>query len=221
MLKLKKFLFAVGLGMVISLSAGAGEKELCAPFRSAMVDESIVAEMLSAAQDGNLYQIQPASSRVGFCVEGPTGEVKGRFRTFQGGLTMQPVNADKGRVMVIVDTASLETGGIFVESLLKSESFFDVEHYPEILFVSTGFKWVSRKEAVLIGDLTLRGVTRKVGFVVKLVENDKDEKTGAQKIIVQASTSIRRSEFGINSMSSLVSNSVNLCMSVDAVRITS
>lgn len=219
-LKLKSLILSLGLAFLFSQPASSDESALCAPFKNSMVDESIMAEMLSAAKDGHLYRIQSASSRVGFCVDSPIGEVKGEFKSFEGGLTMQPrTAADKGRVMVIVDTSSLETGGAFIESLLKSESFFDVENFPEIMFVSTGFEWVSNTEAVLIGELTMHGITKKVGFHVQLIENDEKDSEGAQKIIVTASTSIRRSEFGIFTMSNLVSDAVNLCMSVDAVRV--
>jgi polyisoprenoid-binding protein YceI len=217
---LKNLILALGLVFMVSQPARSEEGPLCAPFKNSSVDESIMAEMLAAAKDGHLYRIQSASSRVGFCVDSPIGEVKGEFKTFDGGLTMQPkTSAEKGRVMVIVDTSSLETSGAFIESLLKSESFFDVENYPEIMFVSTGFEWVSKTEAVLIGELTMHGITKKVGFHVQLIESDEKNKDGAQKIIVKASTLIHRSEFGIYTMSKFVSDSVNLCMSVDAVKV--
>jgi polyisoprenoid-binding protein YceI len=218
--KMKNLILSLGFTLLLTQFASADESELCAPFKNSMIDESVMAEMLSAAKDGHLYRIQSASSRVGFCVDSPIGEVRGEFKTFDGGLTMQPRKAtEKGRVMVIVDTASLETSGAFIESLLKSESFFDVENYPEIMFVSTGFEWVSKTEAVLIGELTMHGITKKVGFHVQLIESDDVNSDGAQKIIVKASTSIRRSEFGIFTMSKLVSDAVNLCMSVDAVKV--
>jgi len=221
-LNLKNLAISLALILMLLQSASADETELCAPFKNSNVDESIMAEMLSAAKDGHLYRIQSASSRVGFCVDSSIGEVKGEFKTFEGGLTMQPRKAaEKGRVMMIVDTASLETSGAFIESLLKSESFFDIENFPEIMFVSTGFEWVSKTEAVLIGDLTMHGITKKVGFHVQLIESDEVNKDGAQIIVVKASTLIHRSEFGIYTMSKLVSDSVNLCMSVDAVKVKS
>ena len=219
-LNLKSLILSLGLALMLPQPASSDENALCAPFKDSIVDESVMADMLAAAKDGHLYRIQSATSRVGFCVNSPVGEVKGEFKTFEGGLTMKPRTAgDKGRVMVVVDTSSLETGGVFIESLLKSASFFDVDNYPEIVFVSTGFEWLSKTEAVLIGELTMHGITKKVGFVVKLIESGKKDSNGGQAIVVKASTSIRRSEFGIFTMSKLVSDAVNLCMSVDAVRV--
>ena len=204
----------------VSLSAIA-EADICAPFKDGVVDETIVSKMLSAADDGHLYRIKPSSSRVGFCVDSPIGMIEGEFKDFTGGLTfLQEGASSDEQALVMVSAGSLETDGIFIERMLKGKKFFDVDNYPEILFVSTGFKWVSETEAVLLGKLTLHGVTKEVGFHVELIE---EPAGGAeeQRILVRATTLIRRSEFGLNSLNPMVSDSVNLCMSVDAVKYVS
>ena len=120
--------------------------------------------------------------------------------------------------MVMVKTASLDTGGSMIEYLLKSERFFDVENYPEILFVSTGFTWSSDTTGTLKGDLTLHGVTRPVTFEVTVFPvKSKDEKQ-IGKVLVKAGTIIRRSDFGMDTLSQVVNDNVELCMSVEAVR---
>jgi polyisoprenoid-binding protein YceI len=63
----------------------------------------------------------------------------------------------------------------------------------------------------------MHGVTRRVGFHVKLVKQEV-ENSQEQRILVKATTLIRRSEFGLNALSPMVSDAVNLCMSVDAVK---
>jgi polyisoprenoid-binding protein YceI len=211
----------IGLLLSIFSASTLAEDAVCTPFKGGIVDQSIVSKMLSAANDGHLYRINPASSRVGFCVNSPVGLIEGEFKDFIGGLTFLQENiAQDEQALVMVNTASLETDGAFIESMLKGRKFFDVEKFPEILFVSTGFKWVSETEAVLIGELTLHGVTKPVGFHVELIEQQANDGK-AQRILVKATTLIRRSEFGLNALSPMVSDSVNLCMSVDAVRYNS
>jgi polyisoprenoid-binding protein YceI len=212
-----------GRGMVLCVAAATGSagSDLCAPFEHGVVHESIVQRMLASAKDGHLYRIEPSSSRVGFCVDSPVGTVEGRFKDFKGGLTFvpTPVSAGDQQAMVMVDTKSLETGAPLIEGLLKSDQFFDVDKYPEILFVSKEFRWVNGSEAVLIGDLTLHGVTREVGFHVRLINKDRaGGRRGEQRILVKATTLISRAEFGLNALSPMVSDAVSLCMSVDAVR---
>lgn len=211
---------SIFIGLVLSVfSASAiAEADVCAPFKDGVVDTSIVSKMLSAANDGHLYRIKPSSSKIGFCVDSPVGMIEGEFKDFIGGLTFlqESVSADE-QALVMVNTASLEADGPFIEGLLKGKKFFDVKNFPEILFVSTDFNWVSKTEAVLLGELTMHGVTKAVGFHVELIEESGDHEQ-EQRILVKATTLIRRSEFGLTALSPLVSDSVNLCMSVDAVK---
>lgn len=207
-------------GLILSVfSASAiAEEDVCAPFRDGVVDDSIVSKMLAAANDGHLYRIKPSSSKIGFCVDSPVGLIEGEFKDFTGGLTFLRENITANeQALVMVNTASLETDGPFIEGMLKGRKFFDVNNFPEILFVSTDFKWLSNTEAVLLGELTLHGVTKTVGFHVELIEQPAEGEQ-EQRILVKATTLIRRSEFGLTALSPMVSDSVNLCMSVDAVK---
>jgi len=207
-------------GLLISLfSASAfAESDVCAPFKDGVVDASIVSKMLAAANDGHLYRIESSSSKVSFCVESPVGLIEGVFKDFTGGLTFLQENVSEDEhVLVLVKTASLETDGALIENMLKGKKFFDVDKFPEILFVSTGFRWVSETEAVLKGKLTMHGVTKEVGFHVELIEQPGGDQN-KQRILVTATTLIRRSEFGLTALSPIVSDSVNLCMSVDAIK---
>ncbi|MBT8126907.1 MAG: YceI family protein [Gammaproteobacteria bacterium] len=213
-----KALHGMLAGLLLSLgtAANAAEVDVCAPFTDGVVDQSIVSTMLDAAGDGHLYRIETSSSKVGFCVESPVGLIEGEFKDFTGGLTFFQENVgDDEHALVMVKAASLETDGVLIENMLKGKKFFDVKNFPEILFVSTGFKWVSDTEAILKGDLTMHGVTKAVGFHVEMVEQPGEHE---QRIVVKATTLIHRSEFGLTALSPMVSDSVSLCMSVDAVR---
>jgi len=215
-------LFMLGLMLMSAgLQGLAGEEELCAPFLHGKVDLSRVDSMRAAAKGGHLYRIQPDTSRVGFCVDSQISRVKAEFKDFQGGLTLWPDHPDdKDQVMVMVKTASLDTGGSMIEYMLKSERFFDVENYPEILFVSTGFTWSSDTTGTLKGDLTLHGVTRPVIFNVILLPVKNQDDKDAGKVLVKAGTTIRRSDFGMDTLSRVVNDNVELCMSVEAIRYT-
>ena len=216
-----KTLAVIILGLLLStgIRGHAGEEELCAPFLNGKVDPSRLEAMRAAAKGGHLYRIQPGTSRVGFCVDSEFALVKAEFKDFQGGLTLWPDHpGDKEQAIVLVRTASLDTGGSMIEYMLKGERFFDVENYPEILFVSTGFTWTNDTTGTLKGNLTLHGVTRLVTFNVTLLPiQNKDEKN-AGKVLVKAGTTIRRSDFGMDTLSRLINDSVELCMSVEAVR---
>jgi len=213
-------IMSIFIGLVLSVfSASAiAEADVCAPFKDGVVDDSIISKMLASAKDGHLYRIEPSTSKIGFCVDSPVGMIEGEFKEFSGGLTFiqESVPTDE-QALVMVNTASLDTAGAFIKGMLKGKKFFDVKNFPEILFVSTNFTWVSETEAVLLGELTMHGVTKAVGFHVELIEEPNDHEQ-EQRILVKATTLIRRSEFGLTALSPMVSDSVNLCMSVDAIK---
>lgn len=201
--------------------APAEEIDICSPFMDGKVDESLLASMLSAADDGHLFRIQQESSRMGFCVDSKLSRIEGIFREFKGGMTLDPEEKGTGQTMVLIQAESLDTEGDIVERMIKGEDFFDVEHYPEVLFVSSGFHWTGPDTAVLKGDLTLRGITKPVIFNVTLTTLDDHPVKDAHKILVTATTTINRADFGMEKLTSLVNREVQLCMSVEALKYSS
>ena len=211
--------------LTVALLTGAGtavaeENDICSAFKDGVVDESFLATMLSAANNGHLFRIQPSSSQVGFCVDSKLSRITGNFRDFQGGMSLDPGSnaSGNGQTMVLIKADSLYTEGAIINSLLKSEKFFDVENHPELLFVSNGFEWTGPDTAVLRGDLTMRGITKPVIFKVTLEASDTRQPGKAQKILVKATTTINRVDFGIEGLSSVVDSNVQLCMSVEALK---
>lgn len=198
--------------------AAAEQDDLCEPFQNSHVDASMLSTMLTAAENGRLYRINQDSSQVGFCVDSQFSPVEGSFRDFSGGLALDSGTGSDGHAMVVIRTNSVDTDATFIKRLLKGENFFDVENNPEILFVSTGFEWTSATTAKLKGDITVRGVTRPVVFDVTLTEMPRASSNQDEKILVKATTALDRTEFGMTSMASLVSDTVRLCMSVEATR---
>ena len=211
---LRTILLAV-LMLTVYSSAYAEDNEVCAPFKDADIDQNMLALMLRAAKDGDLYRIRPGSSRMGFCVNSPMGEVKAQFRKFNGGLALSDFK-QQGASLVRIDVDSLETDSGFIKMMMKSESFFDSEQFPNIIFVSTGIEWMSDKKGVLKGDLTMHGVTKPIAFYVEL-KKIKTE-SGEEMLTVKATTSVQRSEFGMYTLSPAVDDRVSLCMSIDAFK---
>lgn len=214
----RRLLLAVLLLQAPAVLMAAAEDELCEGFLDGKVDASLLSTMLSAAESGHLYRIDQDSSRVGFCVDSQLSRVEGSFRDFRGGLALDSKDIGNGQAMIVIRTASVDTDAAFIKQLLKGDSFFDVDNNPEILFVSTGFEWTSPTEAKLKGDITLRGVTRSVVFDVTLTDKSPANAGAEEKILVKATTILNRTDFGMTSLTSLVSNNVRLCMSVEATR---
>jgi polyisoprenoid-binding protein YceI len=220
-MNIKRILQRTLLAVMLLTSLGVAkseEAELCSPFMDGQVDESLLDTMLAAAHDGHLYRVQQDSSQVGFCVESKLSRIKGQFTDFKGGIALNDGDNIDGQTMFLIHANSLDTKGAIIENIIKGEDFFDVKRFPEVLFVSTGFQWTGKDTAVLKGNLTLRGITRPVIFNVSLTPVDARKIDQAQRIVVKATTTINRADFGMKDLTTLVNNNVQLCMSVEAMK---
>ncbi len=204
-----------GVMLCLSTLVYAVDDTLCAPFKNARIDQSMVTMMLKAAKDGELYRIRPGSSKMGFCVNSPLGMIEAVFHDFQGGMVLKEANK-QGSVMVSITVDSLQAESSVVEAILKGESFLDSEQFPDILFVSTSFERISDEKAVFKGDLTIRGVTKIVAFYVDIKKLKTEQ--GEDMLTIKATTTIQRSEFNMYTLNPVVGDRVSLCMTIDAYK---
>jgi polyisoprenoid-binding protein YceI len=216
--KLLLFTFSIFL-CFSAIKANAADNRICAPFRDGVVDNALVVEMLKAARDGHLYRIHSATSRVGFCVDSLIGRVEAEFQGFRGGLALRrEVWGDASQMLVMIDSDSLKTDRDFIKDMLKSERFLHTEQFPKILFVSTALTWESDTRASLFGILSMHGISKPVRFQVELTNIIGGRAEHEQEIVVTATAYIRRSDFGMTSLSGLVSDNIELCLRVSALR---
>jgi polyisoprenoid-binding protein YceI len=155
---------------------------------------------------------------VGFCVDSQLARIEGEFKEFQGGMALNPVARKDGQTLVAIRTASVETKSAFIKSMIKGENFFDVEHNPEILFVSDKLEWTSKDTAELKGNLTMRGTTKPVTFHVSLLPLSAKSAGQAERVLVKATAEVSRAQFGMTALTSLISDDVQLCMTVEAMK---
>lgn len=210
-MKLHTLLLAVALLAGSAVTARADTDELCAPFRDGVVNHDLLEDMLAAASNGQLYRIDPASSRVGFCVDSALHRVEGDFAAFRGGMALGP--GANGQTMILVESASLDTEGTWIRDILLGRDFFDVAAHPEILFVSQGLEWTGNDSARLRGELTLRGITRAVTFDVTLTQH---ADATHDLYTVRATTTIDREAFGMDRLKRVADNQVQLCITAEA-----
>src|SRR4029077_11354542 len=114
------------------------------------------------------WNIDPAHSVAEFKVKHMMiSNVKGQFAKVTGVLTRDESDLTKSHVDAVIESASIETRDAQRDAHLKSADFFHVEKFPTLTFKSTGIKRVGDGELSIEGDLTIRGVTRKVFFSVE------------------------------------------------------
>ena len=96
-----------------------------------------------------------------------------------------------------MDTASVDTGEPKRDEHLRSNDFFDAEHFPNIVFRSKKIQRVCDEKWKMTGDLTIRGITREITLdMVGFNEQIKDP-WGNYRVGGTASATLSRFEFGL------------------------
>lgn len=121
-------------------------------------------------------------------------KVRGRFTDVRGAVTIAE-DPDQSHVEVVVGMASVESGNPTRDDHLRSAELFDVGQHPEATFRSTSVRWHGRAGQV-IGDLTIRGLTRRVPLTVTFDGYARDP-WGGDRAIYSAWTEINREDFGV------------------------
>jgi len=144
------------------------------------------------------WNIDPAHSTAEFKVKHMMiSNVKGQFSKVQGVLTHDELNPANSRVEASIEAASIHTHDDQRDAHLKSADFFHVEKFPALSFKSTAIRIVGDGELAVEGDLSIRGVTRKVVFAVEGPTPPAKDPWGNTRIAFSATTKINRKDFGL------------------------
>jgi polyisoprenoid-binding protein YceI len=168
------------------------------------------------------WNIDPAHTTVGFVARHlMITKVRGRFTGVSGTITV-PADRLQSSVEASIDLTTVDTGDQQRDGHLRSADFFDVEQYPTMTFASTGVK-DQGGDFVLLGDLTIRGVTRHVELALEF-EGVGPDPWGGTRAAFSASGEVNRKDWGLEwnvaleTGGVLVSDKIKLELDVQAVK---
>jgi len=109
------------------------------------------------------WVIDAAHTKIGFKVKHlMISSVQGYFKEFEGQITTEGNNFTTACISVSFNSASIYTEVADRDKHLKSADFLDVEKYPKMTFESTGVKDLGDDVYELTGNLTIKGISKKV-----------------------------------------------------------
>jgi polyisoprenoid-binding protein YceI len=94
-------------------------------------------------------------------------DVDGNFKSFDGTMESSKPDFSDAKITFTADVNSINTDNEMRDNHLKSDDFFNAAKYPQIKFVSTSFMPQGDNKYKLVGNLTIRDVTKPVTFDVK------------------------------------------------------
>jgi polyisoprenoid-binding protein YceI len=142
------------------------------------------------------YTIDKAHSETEFQVRHLVTRVRGRFNDFEGTIQADEQNPSHSSVTVTIQAASVDTSQPDRDTHLRSADFFAADQYPTLTFASTAITPLGADAYQVVGDLTIRGVTRQIAVPVTFLGKAADP-WGNQRIGFEAEFTINRKHFGL------------------------
>jgi polyisoprenoid-binding protein YceI len=141
----------------------------------------------------------------------------GRFNDFDGEFVYDAENPENSTVNVTIDTASVDSNHAERDKHLRSEDFLYVSEFPQATFQSKRVVVDEEGEADIVGDFTLRGVTKEVTLDVEMLGHGEDP-WGGYRMGFEAETELRLKDFGIPMDLGKASETVEIIISVEGIR---
>jgi polyisoprenoid-binding protein YceI len=143
-----------------------------------------------------------------------------RFGQVDGVIVYDAATVGQSSVKVTIPLSGINSGVAKLDEHLRSSDFFDAEQFPTITFNSTRTEAAGDNKLRVAGDLTVHGVTRPVVLDVTLNKAGEHPNGKRAAIGFDASTTIKRSDFGIDKYVPNVSDEITIRITTEADAVT-
>jgi polyisoprenoid-binding protein YceI len=135
------------------------------------------------------WKVDPSHSRVEFSIRHMgIASIRGSFADFDAVIE----GGEEPRISGAIRVGSVDTRDEARDGHLQSPDFFDAERHPEMTFASTRFE-----DDKVVGDLTIRGVTREVELAARMTGAGTDP-WGNERLGIELEGLIDRTDFGVS-----------------------
>lgn len=208
--KIRTLLLPVAL--VIGMATFAPPQALAAP-----VSKTAAATVALTPVSGT-YLLDPDHTNVlvqwtHFGFSQPSAE----FRISEGALVFDAANVAKSSVAVSFPIVQVDTFVPALNTHLQSADFFDAAKFPTATFKSTLVKPAGGNKFAVVGNLTIKGISKPVTLAVTLNGAGKHPMVGKQAVGFTATASIKRSDFGVGAYAPNVSDEVHLRITTEGL----
>ncbi len=169
------------------------------------------------------YKIDDTHSFANWSIRHIVGKTTGTFTGIKGTLTLDPANPNTGNADVTINIYSLDSGHRERDTHLLTGDFLDGNKYPNMRFVSSGFRSTGKDTGVMTGQLTLHGATRNVEIPYKILGFSPDP-WGNQRAAFEGKFTLNRGDYGITkyldaSGGGLLGNEIDITLLVEGMKL--
>lgn len=170
------------------------------------------------AASAQTWTVDKAHAKLGFSITHlMISDVEGNFKTFEATITSAKDDFSDAMFDISADIPAINTDNEGRDKDLQSERFFDAAKFPKLTFKSTSFTKVDGNKYKLVGDLTIKGVTKPVELQVTI--NGPIDRRGKKVIGIKVAGTIKRTDFGVGGAgNAMVSEEVTLIANGEFVK---
>jgi polyisoprenoid-binding protein YceI len=218
---------AAAVTAVLSLAAVAGAQQAGSVVQRSAEPPQPLAELpqrtaeLAQRESMQRYEIDAAHSNIDFVVRHlGVASVRGQFTRFSGHVMVDEADVTRSTVSVTIEAASVDTRNQRRDDHLRSGDFFEAERFPALKFEGRRVE-AEGSGHVLVGDLTIRDVTREVRIPFEMtgpVAMGEDQK----RMGAEGALRVNRFDYGlrwnrITEAVQVVADEVRIELSISAV----
>lgn len=131
-------------------------------------------------------------SEINFVADARLLSAHGFFSKWEADIQLDAQNLEASSVAITIDASSVDTRVTMRDNHLRSDAFLDVAKYPNITFKSISVKKTGENKLAITGDLTMRGVTKRIVVPATMVFYEK----GAGRF--RGEFKVNRMEYGVS-----------------------
>jgi polyisoprenoid-binding protein YceI len=173
---------------------------------------------LAAARD-DAWRLDTVHTQIHFRIDHQGfSRAMGLIKVTAGRIRFDPDDWSTASVDVTADPASVLMGDAAWEDKVKSWQFFNIKRWPQARYVSRSVEKTGANTGVVHGELELAGRKQPLDIAFTLNRLGNDPYTFRKTVGFSATTTLKRSDYGMDKLLSAVGDTVDLAIEVEAVR---
>lgn len=173
---------------------------------------------LTASAQVESWKIDPNHTAPQFSVRHMgISTVRGAFTKVSGTVQYDPANVSKSSLEITIEAASVDTRVEMRDNDLR-KNYFEVDKFPTLTFKSTKVEAAGEGKLKVAGDLTIHGVTKPVVLNVEGPSKPMTDPRGNQHAGASATTTIKRTDFGVGSSNPMIGEEINITIDVEMIK---
>lgn len=190
---------------------------MCKLFRVAMIGVIFLLSSIACAANYKI-DVQSANTSIQFKVRNVgLSWIHGYFRHFSGEFSFDPNNPDAAKISVEIDPSSIDSEHAERDKHLRGKRFLNVAEFPSARFIGKKVTLTGAGNAKVIGDLSLKGVTKEITIDAHLL-NTEANPWASERVGFKGSTRLELKDFNILRSLGPLSQEIDMTLTIEGLK---